>query len=79
MMFMAILFILYHLENEMAITRSISEFVIGDNAEIQYQIESAEISSSGDFRIKGWFVQTGQTYGIFNAEMMQYLLENGDE
>ena len=69
---MLVLFALYHRENNHTIIRYVNEFTVGDVSEIQYEIEEEGISSSGDYRISGWFIRTGATYDVFNAGLMQW-------
>ena len=66
-----LLFFLYRRENEHISVRSRSEFTIGKSDEIEYDIEEEGISSSGDYRIHGWFVIKGRVYEYLNGGMME--------
>ena len=62
---------LYRRENGHIRVRSQSEFTEGAADEIVYSIEEEGISSSGDYRLHGWFVRKGQVYSFLNAGMME--------
>lgn len=67
----ALLFCFYREENQHIRIRSRSEFQIGNEGEIEYNIEDENFGSAEDGRIHGWFVRKGQTYDYFNAGMME--------
>lgn len=66
-----LLFVLYRRENEHIRVRSKSEFTIGMSDEIRYDIEEEGFSSSGDYRIHGWFIIKDKVYDYLNAGMME--------
>lgn len=66
-----LLFCLYRRENRSVHIRSRSEFQLGDESEIEYDIEDEDFSSVEDSRIHGWFIRKGHTYDYFNAGMME--------
>ena len=66
-----VLIFLYRRENGYIRVRSQSEFTEGAADEIVYSIEEEGISSSGDYRLHGWFVRKGQVYSFLNAGMME--------
>lgn len=71
MCIVTLLFWMYRKENQQVRIRSRSEFQIGDENDIEYEIEEEDFSSEEDCRIHGWFVQKGRTYDYFNAGMME--------
>lgn len=65
------LFFVYRRENEHIRIHPKSEFAVGTRDEIEYDIEEEKVSSSGDYRIHGWFVVKGKVYDYLNAGMME--------